>query len=182
MGLMAWQNPHAVAQLIDSFKALGTFSVLGNRRGGTLPAGRRGSTALGQQPVQKGSKKSSAQTRTGWNWLHCKYYNFGFRSACFLCKIGQEGRPTDQETHPQTFGRLGAPTGQGNRYRDPGPFDPAAVEFMKYVKERTLGGDPYATTILQNCVGEFEESSESTHSGEDSFKSALARKTTKMFP
>eukprot|EP00971_Amphidinium_carterae_P172708 3423964-Amphidinium_carterae.1 len=30
-----------------------------------------------------------------------------------------------------------------------------------------MEGDSYATTILQNCVGELEESSESTHSGKE---------------
>eukprot|EP00971_Amphidinium_carterae_P088275 1746253-Amphidinium_carterae.2 len=62
---MAWENPNAVAQLINSLKALGVSPGFSNRRGGTAPAGSRGGTAPGQQPVEKGSKKWSAQTQGG---------------------------------------------------------------------------------------------------------------------
>eukprot|EP00971_Amphidinium_carterae_P205871 4085604-Amphidinium_carterae.1 len=77
---MAWENPK-VAQLINSLKALGVGPGTSNRRGGE----RRY-----QQSAQIGSKKWFAQTRTSWNCPHCKYFNFGFRTSCFLCKVGQE--------------------------------------------------------------------------------------------
>eukprot|EP00971_Amphidinium_carterae_P058267 1152566-Amphidinium_carterae.3 len=59
---MPWENPKAVSQLINSLKTLGDGPGTSNRKGGTTPAGRRGGTMPGQQSVQKGSKKWSAQS------------------------------------------------------------------------------------------------------------------------
>eukprot|EP00971_Amphidinium_carterae_P052447 1032466-Amphidinium_carterae.1 len=47
------------------------------------PGGRRPA----QTPVSHGSKKWSAQLGIGWNCPSCKYYNFGFRTQCFGCKV-----------------------------------------------------------------------------------------------
>eukprot|EP00971_Amphidinium_carterae_P135189 2679461-Amphidinium_carterae.2 len=46
-------------------------------------------------------------------------------------------------------------------------FGPATFELMKYAKEKALEGDSYATTLLQYCVGELEESCACTHSGDE---------------
>eukprot|EP00971_Amphidinium_carterae_P029721 584891-Amphidinium_carterae.1 len=40
-----------------------------------------------QMPVTPGSKKWSAQQGVGWHCPSCKYYNFGFRTQCFGCKV-----------------------------------------------------------------------------------------------
>eukprot|EP00971_Amphidinium_carterae_P067799 1342590-Amphidinium_carterae.1 len=62
------------------------------------PEGRRPA----QTPVSHGSKKWSAQLGFGWICPSCKYYNFGFRTQCFKCKVAQ--RPADA-VPPQ--GRMG---------------------------------------------------------------------------
>eukprot|EP00971_Amphidinium_carterae_P156510 3102549-Amphidinium_carterae.1 len=63
---MAWQNIKAVQEMINSYKAM---EALGSK----LPFGRRGGPQLTQQQVQPGSKKWSAQTRSGWNCPKCTY-------------------------------------------------------------------------------------------------------------
>eukprot|EP00971_Amphidinium_carterae_P066856 1324084-Amphidinium_carterae.1 len=84
---MAWENPKAVA--LNSLEVLGVAPGFNLRRGGTTRAGRRGGTLPSQQPVHPGSKKWSAQARTGWNCPHCEYYKFGFCTSCFLATLGR---------------------------------------------------------------------------------------------
>eukprot|EP00971_Amphidinium_carterae_P112380 2225697-Amphidinium_carterae.1 len=38
---------------------------------------------------------------------------------------------------------------------------------MKYISDRSIEGDSYPTSLLQDCVGELEAASISTHSGEE---------------
>eukprot|EP00971_Amphidinium_carterae_P005974 117770-Amphidinium_carterae.1 len=99
---MAWENPLGVQELINSYKALQLLGI-------KLPFGQRGGSAKPkQQPVQPGSKKWSAQTRSGWTCSGCQYYNFGFRTTCFGCKVGQ--RNADQTKPEQAAGRKPLPS------------------------------------------------------------------------
>eukprot|EP00971_Amphidinium_carterae_P253297 5028837-Amphidinium_carterae.5 len=60
---------------------------------------RRGGHKPEQHAVTPGSKRWSAQQRAGWNCPKCTYYNFGFRTTCFGCKVGQ--RPAGQPLQTQ---------------------------------------------------------------------------------
>eukprot|EP00971_Amphidinium_carterae_P138581 2745861-Amphidinium_carterae.1 len=98
---MAWKNKGKVTSMLHSLQALKLFGApSGNWR-------RRGGPAPSHQPVKEGSKKWSAQTRTGWHCPMCKYYNFRFQETSFMCKVGQE-KPG--QTKPEQPGKKPLPS------------------------------------------------------------------------
>eukprot|EP00971_Amphidinium_carterae_P145221 2877406-Amphidinium_carterae.1 len=71
------------------------------------PEGRRPA----QTPVSHGSKKWSAQHGIGWICPSCKYYNFGFRTVCFGCKVA--ARPGGVVPPQGSMGRKPVPPQSG---------------------------------------------------------------------